>query len=235
MLMIVLRLKYKKEKNMKFISHLELIKTMERVFRRMHLPMDFSKGFSPKPKIAYAAPLPVGVSSECEYLDVELTEKIDIKDLIKTQKEFMPNGLSFLEGHYFDKTKSLMSLVTDSAYLVEFNTESKYSKSEIQEKIKVFLEQDSINYEKLNKKNKMKVIDIKPLIQSMDILGIADNKLMFKVLVTTGSNGNLKPEKLMELFNEFSDLSMIVGSERIKRLELYTRDMNHKLIDLFEV
>lgn len=233
--MIVLRLKYKKEKNMKFLSHLELIKTMERVFRRMNLPMEFSKGFSPKPKIAYAAPLPVGVSSESEYLDVELTEKIDIAELIKNQKEFMPMGLSFLEGHYFDKTKSLMSLVTDSAYLVEYHVEEKYSKEDIKEKIDLFLKQEAITYEKLNKKNKLKEIDIKPLIQSMEILGIADDKLMFKVLVTTGSNGNLKPEKLMELFNDFSHIAMVVGSERIRRLELFARDKNNKLIDLFEV
>jgi len=233
--MIILRLKYKKEQNMKFLSHLELIKTVERIFRRMQLPMVFSQGFSPKPKINYAAPLPVGVSSECDYLDVELTEKIDIKELIETQGPYMPKGLTFVEGKYFDKTKSLMSIVTDSAYLVEIETQVAYEKAQVEDLVSKFLGMETIEYQKLNKKKKLKTIDIKPLIQAVDLLAVQDKKIIFKVLVTTGSNGNLKPEKLMELFIEKMAVDAVPMKEQYKRLSLYARDKNNKLIDLFEV
>lgn len=235
MLMIVLRIKYKKEYNMKFLSHLELIKTMERVFRRMNLPMKFSQGFNPKPKISYAAPLPVGVESECDFLDVELVEKIDIAALLKTQKDFLPRGLEFLDAKYHGKSKSLMSLVTDSAYIIQMCTEEHFKKETIQELVTKFVAQDAIEYEKLNKKNKMKVINIKPLIQDVQVLTVNDDQIIMKVLVTTGSNGNLKPEKLTELFAAYAELTLIPGKERYRRIDLFARDNNHKLVSMFEV
>lgn len=233
--MIILRLKYKKEKNMKFLSHLELIKTMERVFRRMQLPMAFSKGFSPKPKINYAAPLPVGVSSECEYLDVELLEKIDLDEMLKGQEAFMPRGLTLVEGKYFSKTKSLMSMVTDSAYLVEITSMSHPTKAEVEGWIQTFLQAKTISYQKANKKNVMKTIDVKPWIQEMIVLAVQDQKIMFRVLLTTGSNGNLKPEKLMEMFVEGLDLDLADVQAQYHRISLHARDQHNKLIHMFEV
>jgi len=235
MLMIVLRIKYKKENNMKFLSHLELIKTMERAFRRMNFKMAFSQGFNPKPKISYAAPLPVGVESECDYLDVELVEKVDIDELLKNQKNFLPNGLEFVEAKYRGKSKKLMSLVTDSAYIIQICTQEEMTKESVQEKVDHFVNQDEITYEKLNKRNKLKIIDIKPLIGSFDVLSVYKDQVILKAMVTTGSNGNLKPEKLTELFCEHESISLIEGKDRYRRVELYARNEHGTKINLFEV
>lgn len=233
--MIVLRIKYKKENNMKFLSHLELIKTMERAFRRMNFKMAFSQGFNPKPKISYAAPLPVGVESECDYLDVELVEKVDIDELLKNQKNFLPNGLEFVEAKYRGKSKKLMSLVTDSAYIIQICTQEEMTKESVQEKVDHFVNQDEITYEKLNKRNKLKIIDIKPLIGSFDVLSVYKDQVILKAMVTTGSNGNLKPEKLTELFCEHESISLIEGKDRYRRVELYARNEHGTKINLFEV
>ena len=233
--MIVLRIKYKKENNMKFLSHLELIKTMERAFRRMNFKMAFSQGFNPKPKISYAAPLPVGVESECDYLDVELVEKVDIDELLKNQKNFLPNGLEFVEAKYRGKSKKLMSLVTDSAYIIQICTQEEMTKESVQEKVDHFVNQDEITYEKLNKRNKLKIVDIKPLIGSFDVLSVYKDQVILKAMVTTGSNGNLKPEKLTELFCEHESISMIEGKDRYRRVELYARNEHGTKINLFEV
>lgn len=233
--MITLRIKYKKENNMKFLSHLELIKTMERVFRRMGLPMAFSQGFSPKPKISYAAPLPVGGESECEFLDVELVEKVDIKDLLKNQKDFLPNGLEFLDAKYFGKVKSLMSQVSDSAYIIQVLTKEDHDKATIETMLETFMAQEVIEYEKYNKKKKLKLVNIKPLVQNTQVLTVNDNQIILKVLLTTGSNGNLKPEKFTEQFAKHSGLELLEGKERYRRVELYKRDQHNQLVTLFEV
>ncbi|MCH4886661.1 DUF2344 domain-containing protein [Acidaminobacter sp. JC074] len=233
--MIILRIKYKKENNMKFLSHLELIKTMERAFRRMNFKMAFSQGFNPKPKISYAAPLPVGVESECDFLDVELLEKVDLDELIKNQKQYLPNGLEFVEAKYRGKSKKLMSLVTDSAYIIQVCTEVEMTKEALQDKLDHFLSQDQITYEKLNKKKKLKLIDIKPLIGSFEILSVYKDQVILKAMVTTGSNGNLKPEKLTELFCEKEGIPSIVGKDRYRRVELYARNEHGTKVNLFEV
>ena len=235
MSVITLRIKYKKLHNMKFLSHLELIKTMERAFRRMNLPMKFSQGFSPKPKISYAAPLPVGVESECEYLDVELVEKVDLTELLANQKQYLPNGLVFIEAKHFGKTNKLMALVTDSTYIIQFLTDEKHTKEDIINKVDHFKSTEEITYEKLNKKKQMKVINIKPLIQNIEVISADKNQVILKALLTTGSNGNLKPEKLVELLCKYELIDMIEGKDRYKRIELFARDKNNKLLTLFEV
>ena len=208
---------------------------MERAFRRMNFKMAFSQGFNPKPKISYAAPLPVGVESECDYLDVELVEKVDIDELLKNQKNFLPNGLEFVEAKYRGKSKKLMSLVTDSAYIIQICTQEEMTKESVQEKVDHFVNQDEITYEKLNKRNKLKIIDIKPLIGSFDVLSVYKDQVILKAMVTTGSNGNLKPEKLTELFCEHESISLIEGKDRYRRVELYARNEHGTKINLFEV
>lgn len=233
--MITLRIKYKKLNNMKFLSHLELIKTMERVFRRMALPMKFSQGFSPKPKISYAAPLPVGVESDCEYLDVELIEKVDIKALLADQGKFLPHGIVFVDAKYFGKVNSLMSVVTDSAYAVKIQTVEAMTKADLQVKLDHFTALEEIVYEKLNKKKQLKVVNIKPLIQNITLLTVDADQVILKVLLTTGSNGNLKPEKLTELFCKYEAVEMVAGKDRYKRIELFSRNKSGTLVNLFEV
>lgn len=233
--MIILRLKYKKELNMKFLSHLELIRTIERVFRRMKVPMDFSKGYSPKPKINYAAPLPVGVSSECECLNVELLEKIDIENLLEIQGQYMPKGLTFVEGRYCDKANSLMSMVSDSTYLAEIETETVHTMDEVQGWRDAFLELKNIEYEKENKRKKIVTVDIRPYIKEMKLVSVEEHKIMFEVSVTTGSNGNLKPEKLISMFVEHFKIDSVASREMYKRVSLSSRDKSNKLVDLYEV
>jgi len=233
--MIILRIKYKKENNMKFLSHLELIKTVERAFRRMNFNMMFSQGYNPKPKISYAAPLPVGVETECDFLDVELEEKVDINEMLANQKQFLPNGLEFIDAKYRGKSKKLMSLVSDSAYIIQICTEENHTKEDIQSKLEAFEARETITYEKLNKKNKIKEIDIKPLINHIQVLSVYEDQVIIKSLVSTGSNGNLKPEKLIELFCADAGIKMIEGKDRYRRVELYARDADNKLVTLFEV
>ncbi len=81
------------------------MRVMERTFRRLELPLKFTQGFNPHPKISYAAPLSVGVSSDSEYVDVELVEKVNIDQVIADSAKELPNGLKFLDGKYVETKK----------------------------------------------------------------------------------------------------------------------------------
>jgi len=231
--MVILRLKYKKDKNLKFISHLELMKTVERIFRRMELPLKFTQGFNPHPKISFAAPLPVGVSSESEYLDVELTEKVHLKGLIRNQKPFMPEGLEFVEGIYLQKTKSLMSLVTSSEYVINLETEAVISAEKMQEMINQFLDNESIILKKKNKKGKLTESNIRERIYNVTYMTAHENSHMIRVKLSTGSEGNLKPEVMLTLFNEYESVGIIAHKTRIHRIALMGK-VEGKEVDLLE-
>ncbi|MYG90977.1 MAG: DUF2344 domain-containing protein, partial [Chloroflexi bacterium] len=75
-----IHIRFAAEGPLKYVSHLDLMRVWERVFKRARLPLATSHGFSPRPKIALAAPLAVGVTSEAELLDVLLTERVDLAE-----------------------------------------------------------------------------------------------------------------------------------------------------------
>jgi len=228
--MIILRLFYKKEKLMKFISHLDMVRLMERTFRRAKFPLEFSNGFNPHPKINYALPLSVGYSSECEVLDVKLKEKIDIDKFIENQKKYVPEGIEFISGKFIEETKSLMSLVEYAEYIIAFPIDKNYK-----EKILNYLDNDEIIIEKLNKKKVLKKVDIKPLIIKFSVDIDNEEKLVkLNILAKSGSNGNLNP---MILINELiKKLGMNIDKTdvRVHKKNTYSTKEG-KMINIFDL
>ena len=88
-----LRLIFIKEGRAVYISHLDLLRTFQRVFLRQGLVLRHSQGFHPHPILSFALPLPVGQSSACEVLDFEVVEDMDGKGLPESLNRFMPEGI----------------------------------------------------------------------------------------------------------------------------------------------
>ena len=74
-------IKFSKGEGIKFISHLDLMRTIQRIIRRSGVPIEYSKGFNPHMALSLAQPLSVGVYSDGEYMDIVLTEEIKVADL----------------------------------------------------------------------------------------------------------------------------------------------------------
>ena len=91
--MAKLRLFFTKEGRAVYISHLDLLRTFQRVFLRRGMVLKHSQGFHPHPVLSFALPLPVGQASECEILDFEVTEDVDCASLPEKLNAFMPEGI----------------------------------------------------------------------------------------------------------------------------------------------
>ena len=105
-----LRLVFTKEGRAVYISHLDLLRTFQRVFLREGLVLRHSQGFHPHPIVSVAMPLSVGQSSQCEILDFELTENHDGSGLVERFNKFMPEGIYATEC--FVPVKPVRDLVT---------------------------------------------------------------------------------------------------------------------------
>lgn len=92
-----LRLKFRKTGRAVYISHLDLMRTMQRAFFRAKLPLRYSEGFNPHARISIILPLQVGVASDCEYMDFWLTEDVDISAIPAMLNAGMPEGIEALE------------------------------------------------------------------------------------------------------------------------------------------
>lgn len=115
--MAKLRLKITKGNEIRYVSHLDFAGTIERVIRRAGLPAAYSEGFNPHMKLAFASALAVGVTSEAEYLDLELTDAPDLAGIESRLKAQMPAGIE-LKAAKFMATPSpaLMAVVNLATY-----------------------------------------------------------------------------------------------------------------------
>ena len=95
-----LRFYFSKEPSVKYVGHLDLIEVFDRAFRRAKMPLSFSEGFNPRPKLSFAHPLAVGISSVGEIGEIELDEKIQIIEFINKMNESLPSGIRILNADY---------------------------------------------------------------------------------------------------------------------------------------
>lgn len=92
-----LRIRYAKRGRLRFTSHRDFARAFERALRRAEVPMGYSAGFSPHPKISYVGAAPTGFASEAEYLEIGLTRAMDTEAVRAALDEALPSGLDVLE------------------------------------------------------------------------------------------------------------------------------------------
>jgi radical SAM-linked protein len=93
-----LRLRYAKRGRLRFTSHRDVARAFERALRRAKVPMAYSQGFNPHPKISWIGASPTGVASEAEYVEIQLVEARDPGELVRTLDVAMPPGLDLMEA-----------------------------------------------------------------------------------------------------------------------------------------
>ncbi len=121
-----LRVKFKRGEEVKFISHLDLIRLWQRALHRAGIPLAYSAGFSPHPRISLAAPLPLGVTSEVELMDITTTKMVSPHFFIGAMSQQLPPGIEVLQVHQITPNQpSLQSQVRYAEYKVEVETEKK--------------------------------------------------------------------------------------------------------------
>jgi radical SAM-linked protein len=124
------RIEYKKYGPLVFISHLDLIRTWERIIRRARLPVVFTEGFHPKPKFSFAPPLPVGFEGERELLDIKIKEvPSDIKEMIN---QVVPYGI-LVDNIEVISNSNLGEIIIGGIY--NFQWLGEIDKKELEEKL----------------------------------------------------------------------------------------------------
>ncbi len=191
--MVKYRLEFSKTGETKFVSHLDLVRLFSRVFKRAELPLAYSEGFNPHPKMSIGIPLSVGVTSEAELLDVEFYNEVEAEDIKVRLNEKMPMGILISKVKKLEQGDKKLSTVSKAQYAV------KLFGAELSENIvSDFMSKETIEIEKKTKRSE-KVVDIKPDIFKLSY--ISENELFMEL--ATGSNANLKPDVVLEAMKKF--------------------------------
>lgn len=228
-----IRLKFTKENEVKYISHLDLMRVFQRAIRRAGIPVSYSAGFNPHQEISFGAPLSLGVTSNAEYVDIKLAGEMEPGEIKQRLNSSLPGGIQILDGiRLGENPKSAMSVVTHAKYMIKINLEEVEPEA-LEKSIEAFAAQDSIKVMKEQPKKgfELKEIDIKPMIVSMKLHESKDAAHIIECLLLSGSRGNLKPELLMSAFRAFTGYN--IDGIRINREEVYA-EKNGRLVDLLK-
>ncbi len=192
-----LRITFGKAGPLRYTSNLDMAKIWERVLRRADLPLLYTRGFNTRPRISLAMPLPLGISSECEILDISLRERLDFCEASLRERllAVSPQGLSIVAITEVDpRSSSMQSRISSAEYRIRFH--DALERASLQRKIDELLCQETIIVER-RRRRKRSVMDVRPLILSLEIGEQAD----LLAHLSVGDRGNLRPDHLLELLD----------------------------------
>lgn len=227
------RIKFRKYGVMKFIGHLDVMRFFQKAMRRAQIPIAFTSGYSPHMIMSFAQPLGIGITSDSEYLDIELSEQITSRKALKQLNQVMVEGIdvvSFVEIPD-DKKSSGMTIVAAADYCITAPETIKASEPVIKipktwsAQAESFMEQKEIVVWKKTKRSE-KEVDIKPMIYKFQVQEDA-----LYILLAAGSEQNLKPDLVMDAYLKYMELDATSIPLHYHRLEVYAR-AEEKLIPL---
>jgi radical SAM-linked protein len=186
-----LRFKYSKTGAAAFLGHLEMLRFWQRALRRAGLPLAYSKGFNPHPRLAFGPALAVGVESLAEYLDAEFTQAVNPEEIKKRAQAQLPAGLELLLVKPVPAgARALTAVIEVAAYqaswLLPPDTQL------LQSSIEALLARQEVNIIYPGREGE-KVKDIRPGIFKLELT--ADNNL--EMLLETSSKGSVRPEQVI--------------------------------------
>ena len=205
---------------MKFIGHLDIMRYFQKAIRRAEIPIAFTSGYSPHMIMSFANPLGVGLTSDGEYFDIELTESIASKEAVRRLNEQMVDGMEIVSFVQIpdDKKSKGMSIVAGADYLSSVKNGS--LPEDLAEKLEAFYAQNEICVVKKTKKSE-KEVDIRPMIYKLEC---RDGKIYMRV--AAGSVQNLKPELVTEAFVRYLGMDAEKVTFTHHRLETFAKSEN---------
>jgi radical SAM-linked protein len=186
------RITFTRDRTVRFVGHLDLAKTWERVLRRADLPVAFSQGFHPLPKITFASALPVGCTSEAEVMDVVLTEPIAPSDMAARLAPALPAGIAIASITEVPlNAPALQAALRWAEYVVTVETDE--TREQVESKVQTLLAAPSLMRERRGKS-----YDLRPLVLSLIVKAASASSAQIAMrLLADASAGTGRPDEVL--------------------------------------
>jgi radical SAM-linked protein len=205
------RIEYAKKSVMRYTSHLDTLRAWERTFRRAQLPLAFTQGFNPRPRINLGLALPLGFTSECELMDLWLTKNTESISLLQSIRDVLPPGLEIKDIFQINlDTPTLQKQIHEVMYSIHLDPFPPIN--QLQGKIKTLLASPEILRERRGK-----TYDLRPLVLSL-VLMHPDDEPSLKMCLSAREGRTGRPDEVLIQLN----------------LDLSTAQVHRKLISLMD-
>jgi radical SAM-linked protein len=187
-----LRLTLAKGEEVKYISHLDLMRLWERALRRASVPLDYSKGFNPRPKISIAFPLAVGVTGERELMDVTLERRLAPRDFASAVARQLPAGIVLLEvEEVYPTLPPLQTQVQAAEYLA--TVEAGETVQQTQARLDALLGSGE-----LPRQRRGKAYDLRPLVEKLWLESSDADEHTLGMRLRAGEGGTGRPDEVLD-------------------------------------
>ncbi|HKK21994.1 MAG TPA: TIGR03936 family radical SAM-associated protein, partial [candidate division Zixibacteria bacterium] len=206
-----LRIRWSKSSRYRYMSHLDNLRLIERAIRRAHLPVQFSQGFNPSMKLSFGPPLPLGFTSEAEFVDITLETNFMMYMLDNLKKTF-PEGIEVVDAQVIlSKGQSLTSLLNRAEYAVDAT--GAMPSQDLDTAIANIMASDSFPVDRVGKSETTRV-DIRPAVY-----GLAATDQTLSMTLGIGDGGYVRPSEILEkIFG--SEMSHYLA-HKVHRVDMY--------------
>ena len=201
-----IRVTFAKQGALRYTGHLDLHKLWERTARRAELPLAYSQGFHPQPKMNIAAALPLGFSSRCEVMDMRLQDDIPLDGLAEKLQNTLPTGIRVLNVERVDDGEpALQTQVASAEY--EITLKEPMDPSELERRIGLVIASESLPRERRGKP-----YDLRPLVEELSLIPSPLPLIFMRLTAQEGATG--RPEEVLDV------LGIPFEETRIERTKL---------------
>lgn len=185
------RITFTKQGALRYTGHLDLHRLWERAMRRADLPLSYSQGFHPQPKISLASALPLGFSSRGEVLDVRFNDEIPTEEIAARLKDSLPPDIQVTHVESVDEREpALQTQVLSATYDVHLT--EPVDGSDLTRKVKELMISESLPRERRGK-----FYDLRPLIETLDVHTEAGGKVWMQMKLAARDGATGRPEEVL--------------------------------------
>ncbi|MFQ5614333.1 MAG: TIGR03936 family radical SAM-associated protein [Anaerolineae bacterium] len=202
-----LRLTFSKGPQVKYISHLDLVRAWERAFRRAGLPLAYSKGFNPQARVQLASGLPLGYTGSAELMDILITEPMSPDAVLQRVRKTLPSGLELLRVEPVEaKSPALQHKLRQAEYRATVETDC--PPDEIRRRIEALLAAGEVLQTRIRRKRE-ETFDLRPLLHGLRLEATQPGEVVLWMRLSAGQFGNLRPDTVLEALGLGRDWAQI--------------------------
>jgi len=213
---IKLHLIYSKTGLIRFTSHRDLMRMFFRAFSKIELPLRYSEGYSPHPRVTFCPPLKVGMEGVNEIMEIRLAGLVEIERVIVNLNEVLPGGMR-VEGAFLSQEDlpTLGKLIKEAEYCVSFSVPARVTDQDIDE----FMASDEVGVECV-RKEKIKIVNIRRGVEHLKLIDLPRGITALRMLISLEENN--RPYDVLSALSGLG--SKFVAGLRWHRLGFYGPD-----------
>ena len=206
---------FEKTKELSYTSHLDVQRTLQRAFRRADLPLAFSKGFNPHPKLSFATALATGYTSDGEWFEVELDRPIEPQAFIERVNPALPDGMRVVEAFEADDSiDTLSKLIRAARYELTVHFDGAVAAQDVRSALDSIMGSEPVIVDKKTKSG-IKPTDIRPDILEASVKEVSDTSATLLVVGTLTAAGGLRAETFVRALFDRLHLNGFFTAHRI--------------------